>query len=46
MEAGGHDNIPFFEKDCKNYIDKRKRKLQLGVSDVLAIHNFFLFGCK
>ncbi|KAH7515771.1 hypothetical protein FEM48_Zijuj10G0061500 [Ziziphus jujuba var. spinosa] len=31
VEASGHDNVPFLEKDCRNYIDKRRR-LQLDRS--------------
>ncbi|KAK2654384.1 hypothetical protein Ddye_014240 [Dipteronia dyeriana] len=41
VEAGGHDNLPFLEKDCRNYIDKIRR-LRLGEGDVTAIQNYFL----
>ncbi|KAK2651534.1 hypothetical protein Ddye_011390 [Dipteronia dyeriana] len=41
VEAGGHDNLPFLEKDCRNYIDKIRR-LRLGNGDATAIQNYFL----
>ncbi|KAK0580192.1 hypothetical protein LWI29_037745 [Acer saccharum] len=41
VEVGGHDNLPFLEKDCRNYIDKIRR-LRLGEGDAIAIQNYFL----
>ena len=41
VEAGGHDNLSFLEKDCRNYIDKIRR-LRLGEGDATAIQNYFL----
>ena len=29
VEAGGHENVSFLEKDCRNFINKARR-LQLG----------------
>ncbi|KAK2641451.1 hypothetical protein Ddye_023214 [Dipteronia dyeriana] len=41
LEVGGHDNLPFLEKDCRNYIDKITR-LRLGEGGATAIQNYFL----
>ncbi|KAI5333681.1 hypothetical protein L3X38_023813 [Prunus dulcis] len=35
VKARGHENMPFMENDCRNYINK-VRKLQLGEGDVTA----------
>ncbi|PIA28728.1 hypothetical protein AQUCO_06700032v1 [Aquilegia coerulea] len=40
VEAGGHDNVPFLEKDCYNHLDKFRR-LRLGDGDAAAIQNYF-----
>ncbi|CAH9089712.1 unnamed protein product [Cuscuta epithymum] len=40
VEAGGYDQLPFIEKDCRNYIDK-VRQLRLGSGDAIAIQGFF-----
>ncbi|XP_044476192.1 protein FAR1-RELATED SEQUENCE 5-like [Mangifera indica] len=41
VEAGGAKNLPFLQKDCRNYIEKVKR-LRLGVGDASAIQKYFL----
>ncbi|KAA8541383.1 hypothetical protein F0562_025347 [Nyssa sinensis] len=41
VEAGGHENMTFLEKDCRNYIEK-VRRLQLGQGDAAAVQNYFL----
>ncbi|KAK0606606.1 hypothetical protein LWI29_001406 [Acer saccharum] len=41
VEAGGHENLTFLEKDCRNYLD-RVRRLQLGEGDANAIQHYFL----
>ena len=41
VEAGGHDKVPFLEKDCRNFVDKARR-LRLGVGDAKAIHDYFM----
>ncbi|XP_041026983.1 protein FAR1-RELATED SEQUENCE 5-like [Juglans microcarpa x Juglans regia] len=40
VEAGGYDNLPFVEKDARNYIDKA-RHLRLGKGGVDALHGYF-----
>ncbi|KAK1583373.1 hypothetical protein Q3G72_023138 [Acer saccharum] len=39
--AGGFDNLPFLEKDCRNYIDKA-RHLRLGAGGAGALQEYFL----
>ncbi|XP_044479705.1 protein FAR-RED IMPAIRED RESPONSE 1-like isoform X2 [Mangifera indica] len=41
VEAGGAENLPFLQKDCRNYIEK-VRRLRLGVGDASAIQKYFL----
>ncbi|KAI5340389.1 hypothetical protein L3X38_019663 [Prunus dulcis] len=41
VEAGGHENMVFMEKDCRNYINKVIR-LQLGEGDATTIQKYFL----
>ncbi|XP_062026328.1 protein FAR-RED IMPAIRED RESPONSE 1-like [Rosa rugosa] len=41
VEAGGHENLPFLEKDARNFLDK-VRRLQLGEGDAAAIQKYFL----
>ncbi|KAA8539947.1 hypothetical protein F0562_026639 [Nyssa sinensis] len=41
VEAGGHENMTFLEKDCRNYIEK-VRRLQLGQGDAAAVQDYFL----
>lgn len=41
IEAGGHENCTFIEKDCRNHIEKARR-LRLGEGDSVAIQNYFL----
>jgi hypothetical protein len=41
VEAGGHENLSFTEKDARNYINK-VRRLQLGEGDANAMHNYFM----
>ncbi|XP_052209231.1 protein FAR1-RELATED SEQUENCE 5-like [Diospyros lotus] len=40
VEAGGYENLPFIEKDCRNYIDQIRR-LRLGEGDIAAIQAYF-----
>uniref|UniRef100_A0A803NR52 Protein FAR1-RELATED SEQUENCE n=1 Tax=Cannabis sativa TaxID=3483 RepID=A0A803NR52_CANSA len=40
-KSGGHENVPFLEKDCRNLIEKARR-LRLGVGDAEAIHKYFV----
>ncbi|XP_042939478.1 protein FAR1-RELATED SEQUENCE 4-like [Carya illinoinensis] len=40
VEAGGYDNLPFVEKDARNYIDKA-RHLRLGKGDAYALCGYF-----
>ncbi|XP_035545171.1 protein FAR-RED IMPAIRED RESPONSE 1-like [Juglans regia] len=39
--AGGFENLPFLEKDCRNYIDKA-RHLRLGAGGAGALRDYFL----
>ncbi|KAF5464951.1 hypothetical protein F2P56_014988 [Juglans regia] len=39
-EAGGFENVPFGEKDCRNYIDKA-RHLRLGKGGAQALFEYF-----
>ncbi|KAK0587227.1 hypothetical protein LWI29_019469 [Acer saccharum] len=39
--AGGFENLPFSEKDCRNYIDKA-RHLKLGAGGAGALREYFL----
>ncbi|XP_042974555.1 protein FAR-RED IMPAIRED RESPONSE 1-like [Carya illinoinensis] len=39
--AGGFENLPFLEKDCRNYIDKA-RHLRLGAGGARALQEYFL----
>ncbi|CAL2239793.1 unnamed protein product [Prunus armeniaca] len=41
VEAGGHENMPFMEKDCRNYINE-VRRLQLREGDATTIQKYFL----
>nr|XP_023873634.1 protein FAR1-RELATED SEQUENCE 4-like [Quercus suber] len=41
VEAGGHENLPFLEKDCRNHMDKVKR-LELREGDAVAMNKYFL----
>ncbi|XP_071709138.1 protein FAR1-RELATED SEQUENCE 4-like [Rutidosis leptorrhynchoides] len=41
VENKGYENIPFTEKDCRNYIDKVKR-LKFGEGDAEAIQSYFM----
>ncbi|KAF5471059.1 hypothetical protein F2P56_011531 [Juglans regia] len=38
---GGYENLPFLEKDCRNYIDKA-RHLRLGAGGAGALRDYFL----
>ncbi|XP_035541675.1 protein FAR1-RELATED SEQUENCE 5-like [Juglans regia] len=38
--AGGFENLPFLEKDCRNYIDKA-RHLRLGAGGAGALRDYF-----
>ncbi|XP_042956375.1 protein FAR1-RELATED SEQUENCE 6-like [Carya illinoinensis] len=39
--AGGFENLPFLEKDCRNYINKA-RHLRLGAGGAGALRDYFL----
>ncbi|XP_042944536.1 protein FAR-RED IMPAIRED RESPONSE 1-like [Carya illinoinensis] len=39
--AGGFENLPFLEKDCRNYIDKA-RHLRLGAGGAGALRDYFM----
>ncbi|KAF5448572.1 hypothetical protein F2P56_029092 [Juglans regia] len=39
-EAGGYENVPFGEKDCRNYINKA-RHLRLGKGGAQALFEYF-----
>ena len=40
VEAGGHENLTFLEKDCRNHLDK-VRRLRLGDGDASAVLDYF-----
>ncbi|XP_028077431.1 protein FAR1-RELATED SEQUENCE 6-like isoform X1 [Camellia sinensis] len=40
-EAGGHENMPILEKDCKKFV-KKTGHLRLGEGDATAMHDYFL----
>ncbi|PWA93344.1 hypothetical protein CTI12_AA071970 [Artemisia annua] len=40
VQSGVYENLPFTEKDCRNYVDKVKR-LKFGVGDAEAIQGYF-----
>ncbi|KAK1381589.1 hypothetical protein POM88_028333 [Heracleum sosnowskyi] len=40
VEAGGPENVPFLEKDCRNFLDK-VRRLRLGQGDATAVNEYF-----
>ncbi|XP_062147833.1 protein FAR-RED IMPAIRED RESPONSE 1-like [Alnus glutinosa] len=40
IEAGGYENLPFGEKDCRNYIAK-SRRLRLGTGGATALRGYF-----
>ncbi|XP_038708509.1 protein FAR1-RELATED SEQUENCE 5-like [Tripterygium wilfordii] len=39
--AGGHENLPFLERDTRNLISK-VRRMRLGEGDAVAVQNYFL----
>ncbi|GFY92815.1 FAR1-related sequence 6 [Actinidia rufa] len=41
IEAGGHENLPFLRKDCRNHLDKMRRQL-LVEGDAEAMHKYFM----
>ncbi|KAK9206151.1 hypothetical protein WN943_016424 [Citrus x changshan-huyou] len=41
VEAGGHENLTFLEKDCRNHLHK-VRRLRLGDGDASAVLDYFL----
>ncbi|KAH6771945.1 hypothetical protein C2S51_010349 [Perilla frutescens var. frutescens] len=41
VQAGGPQNLGVDKKDCRNFVEQRRR-LRLGASDTEAIHNLFL----
>lgn len=41
VEANGHGNLSFIEKDARNFIEKQKR-LRLGNGDAEALQNYFM----
>ncbi|XP_022869242.1 protein FAR1-RELATED SEQUENCE 5-like [Olea europaea var. sylvestris] len=40
VEAGGYENLPCIERDCRNYVEK-VRRLRLGEGDAAAIQSYF-----
>jgi len=40
VEKGGYENLPFGEKDCRNFIDKA-RELRLGKGGARALCDYF-----
>ncbi|XP_074361626.1 protein FAR1-RELATED SEQUENCE 8-like [Apium graveolens] len=40
VEAGGPENVPFLEKDFRNFLDKIRR-LRLGEGDANAVNDYF-----
>nr|GEY22689.1 protein FAR1-related sequence 6-like [Tanacetum cinerariifolium] len=41
IEAKGYENLPFGERECRNYIAK-VRQLRLGIGDAEALRNYFV----
>ncbi|KAL6562536.1 hypothetical protein OROGR_003543 [Orobanche gracilis] len=41
VEANGHENLSFIEKDARSFIEKQKR-LRLGNGDAEALQNYFM----
>ncbi|KAH9688918.1 protein FAR1-RELATED SEQUENCE [Citrus sinensis] len=41
IEAGGHENVTFIERDCRNHVQK-ERRLRLGDGDAAALQNYFM----
>ncbi|XP_058211621.1 protein FAR1-RELATED SEQUENCE 6-like [Rhododendron vialii] len=41
IQAGGHDNLPYYQKDCRNHLDTERRKL-LVERDAEAMHTYFM----
>ncbi|XP_059458326.1 protein FAR1-RELATED SEQUENCE 4-like [Corylus avellana] len=41
IEVGGYENLPFGEKDCRNYINKVRNEL-LGEGDAKALRNYLM----
>ncbi|XP_062094199.1 protein FAR1-RELATED SEQUENCE 5-like [Humulus lupulus] len=41
VEMGGHDKVPFLEKDCRNLIAK-VRRLRLGGGDDVTLQKYFM----
>ncbi|KAK9218425.1 hypothetical protein WN943_007062 [Citrus x changshan-huyou] len=41
IEPGGHENVSFIERDCRNHIQK-ERRLWLGDGDDAALQNYFM----
>nr|GEU89642.1 protein FAR1-related sequence 6 [Tanacetum cinerariifolium] len=41
VEANGYENLPFGERDCRNYISK-VRRLRRGAGDVEALRDYFV----
>ncbi|KAK8951917.1 Protein FAR-RED IMPAIRED RESPONSE 1 [Platanthera zijinensis] len=39
-KANGHENLPFLEKVCRNYIEK-VRRLRLSAGDASSLQNYF-----
>ncbi|VFQ77344.1 unnamed protein product [Cuscuta campestris] len=40
VEAGGYDQLPFIEKDCRNYVEQVRRS-KISAGDAMAIQGFF-----
>ncbi|KAH9782936.1 protein FAR1-RELATED SEQUENCE [Citrus sinensis] len=41
IEASGHENVTFIERDCRNHVQK-ERRLRLGDGDAAALQNYFM----
>ena len=40
VEASGHENVSFLEKDCRNFVDKTRR-VQLEEEDAMTLLKYF-----
>ncbi|PWA80627.1 hypothetical protein CTI12_AA195090 [Artemisia annua] len=45
VEAKGYENLPFGERECRNYIAK-VRQLRLGTGDAEALRDYFVHYCR
>ena len=43
VEKGGHENVPFLERDCRNHVQRlRRSRLRLGKGDADAMLEYFM----